>query len=120
MVNITCAVNTLNENILQDFKKKMAASRIHVTDIPQQANSRYVYFRLEWDNDLPRQKAGAKPKKLFFKGKEADCSLIWKFRMEGLSDAEIAAVLDIGESTVRRRRKKHLEDGDFYEGSTII
>ena len=60
------------------------------------------------------------PKKLFLDGKEADCGLIWKMRDEGISDAGIAAIFDISESTVTRRRKKHQADGDFYDGSTII
>lgn len=119
MASVTCAINTNNEIIIQQFKQRMAAARIQADALPA-ADSRYTYFRLEWDDNIQRQKAGAKPKKLFLDGKEADCGLIWKMRDEGISDAGIAAVFDIGESTVTRRRKKHQTDGDFYAGSTII
>lgn len=120
MASVTCAINTNDENLIQKFKKRMSTAKIQVSALTV-ADSRYTYFRLEWNDDnVHRKKAGAKPKKLFIDGKEADCGLIWKMRNGGISDAGIAAVFDIGESTVTRRRKKHQTDGDFYDGSTII
>lgn len=119
MTNITCVLNTNDENIIQQFKNHMSSAKIQAYALTA-TNKMYTYFRLEWDDNIQRQKAGAKPKKLFLYGKEADCGLIWKMRDEGISDAGIAAVFDIGESTVTRRRKKHQTDGDFYAGSTII
>ena len=37
-----------------------------------------------------------------------------------LSDAEIGSLFDISESTVTRRRKKHISNGNFYDGSNIV
>ena len=119
MEGVTCAINTNDENIIQQFKNRMAQARIQVSDLPA-TNKMYAYFRLEWDDNIHRKKAGAKPKKLFIDGKEADCGIVWRLRNEGLSDAGIAEIFDIGESTVTRRRKKHQADGEFYDGSTII
>ncbi len=119
MTNITCAINTNDENLIQKFKKRMLTAKIQVSSLTA-ADSRYTYFMLEWDENIQNQKAGAKPKKLFLDGVEADCGLIWKLRHEGLSDAGIAEIFDIGESTVTRRRKRHEADGDFHDGSTII
>lgn len=119
MAIVTCAINTNDENLIQQFKNRMSSARIQVSAL-KAADSRYTYFRLQWDDNIHRKKAGAKPKKLFLDGKEADCGLIWKMRDEGISDAGIAAIFDISESTVTRRRKKHQADGDFYDGSTII
>jgi hypothetical protein len=119
MAGVTCAINTNDENIVQQFKNRMASAKIQVSALAA-SDSRYTYFRLEWNGELHRNKAGAKPKKLFIDGKEADCGIVWRLRNEGLSDAGIAEIFDIGESTVTRRRKKHQADGEFYDGSTII
>ena len=119
MASVTCAINTNDENIIQQFKNRMVSAKIQVSALAS-ANSRYTYFMLEWNDNIQKQKAGAKPKKLFLEGKEADCGIVWRLRNEGLSDASIAAAFDVSESTVTRHRKKHQTDGDFYDGSTII
>ena len=53
-----------------EIKNRMASAKIQVSALAA-SDSRYTYFRLEWNDELHRNKAGAKPKKLFIDGKEA-------------------------------------------------
>lgn len=124
---ITCAANTTDNLIFQQLTDRIRLSGIAVSNI--KTSSKYIYFDAVWDEDMPKppiqksnhNKAGAKPKKLIYDGKNATCGLVWQLRNEmHLSDAEIGLVLDVSESTIARRRKKHVADGGFVENSTAI
>lgn len=123
---ITCAINTTDNQILKQLTDRMLLSEITVTNIKPAAKC--IYFDAVWDDaDIPaivqkpkHNKAGAKPKKLIYDGKDVTCGLVWQFRHEGLSDAEIGLVLDASESTIARRRKKHLAEGSFCAESAVI
>lgn len=125
---LTCAANTTDNLIFQQLINRIRLSGITVNNI--KTSSKYIYFDAAWDDtEIPtlfKQKsnlnrAGAKPKKLMYEGKEATCGLVWQFRNDGhMSDAEIGLVLNASESTICRRRKKHLADGNFVENSTVI
>lgn len=118
---ITCAVNSNNSAVLQQFIKRLSISGIKAHQ--GQPSEKYTYLQLIWDDaDIPRHKnAGAKPKKLQYEGKTATCAFVYWLRNEKkLSDAEIASLYDVSESTISRRRKKHMENGCFHEDSTAI
>lgn len=125
---VTCAIKSSDGLIVQQFVDRLAAVGIKATD-QTPSGSRYTYFDLHWDDEDTQtasrhratHRAGAKPKKLLYDGKQATCGLVWHLREnEYLSDAAIGLVLDASESTVARRRKKHLADGDFYKDSDVI
>lgn len=46
MAGVTCAINTNDENIVQQFKNRMASAKIQVSALAA-SDSRYTYFRLE-------------------------------------------------------------------------
>lgn len=123
---IACAANTTDNLIFQQLTDRMALSGITIKNVIP--SSKYIYFDAVWDDtdkviiSTSRQnKAGAKPKKLIYDRRDATCGLVWQLRNDGhLSDAEIGLVLDVSESTIARRRKKHMADGSFVENSTAI
>lgn len=122
---ITCAVNTTDHLLMQQFTDRMLLSGITTKNV--KPTSKYIYFDASWDDaNVPgipissHNRAGAKPRKLTYDGGDATCGLVWKLRREGLSDAEIGLILDASESTIARRRKKHLADGSFVEDSTAV
>lgn len=125
---ITCAANTTDNLIFQQLTDRMLSSGIAVNNI--KTSSKYIYFDASWDDTkIPappaiqkptHSRAGAKPKKLTYDDRNVTCGLVWRLRNDGLSDAEIGLVLDVSESTICRRRKKHLSNGSFVEGSTVI
>ena len=45
MAIVTCAINTNDENLIQQFKNRMSSARIQVSAL-KAADSRYTYFRL--------------------------------------------------------------------------
>lgn len=123
---ITCALKSDDPLLVQQFKDRLAAATIKATDLSS-TNSKYTYLNLQWDDSIPAgskhstHRAGAKPKKLLYDGKVVTCGLVWQLREEGhLADAAIGLILDVSESTITRKRKKHLTDGDFRKGSTVI
>lgn len=125
---LTCAVSTNDELLLQQFKARLSPAGIRASDLAS-PNSRYSYLELQWDDaGIPAapenhgcHRAGAKPKKLLLDGRPATCGQVWQLReKDHLSDAAVGSVLDASESTITRRRKKHLADGDFYSGSTVV
>ncbi|MDE6568259.1 MAG: helix-turn-helix domain-containing protein [Lachnospiraceae bacterium] len=60
-------------------------------------------------------------KQIEYKGHSVVCGTIYQLKeVKGFSDYAIATLLNVSESTVWRRRKKHMANGDFYEGSTTI
>ena len=123
---ITCAINTTDEQILQQITDRLLLTGISATNI--KPSSKCIYFDAFWDDAEPTtikkpnsHKVGAKPKKLDYEGEEATCGMVWKLREQGhLSDGEIGMILGASESTIARRRKRHLADGSFGEGSAVV
>lgn len=125
---ITCAVNTTDNLLFQQFIQRMFLSGITVDNIKH--SSKCIYFDVHWDDtDMPahaiqkpdHNKAGAKPKKLTYDGNAVACGFVWHLRNEGhLSDADIGLILGASESTICRRRKRHMANGEFFENSEII
>ena len=60
-------------------------------------------------------------KQIEYKGHSVVCGTIYQLKeVKGFSDYAIATLLNVSESTVWRRRKKHMANGNFYNGSTTI
>lgn len=128
MVHITtCAIKSKDKLTVQQFTERLKSAGIKaINQTPP--DSKYTYLDLSWnDADIQttlRQhntnRAGAKPKKLLYDNKPVTCGLVWQLRDDGMSDAVIGSVLDASESTISRRRKKHMADGDFNKDSDII
>ncbi|MCM1222007.1 MAG: hypothetical protein NC548_46795 [Lachnospiraceae bacterium] len=120
------AADSNDADALGQFNDRLALSGIQTKQL--NTSDRYSYFEAVWDDaDIPAPKsshsknAGAKPKPFIYNGKPVDCGFIYQLRnIKNLSDAEIGLIFDVSESTVARRRKKHLSDGSFYEDSTVL
>lgn len=123
---LTLAVNSNDDILIQKFTDRLLLVGIH----PEQLKSsdKYSYFEITWndsDTGLPlkhnTRNAGAKPKELLYNNSHVTCGLVYQLRSQKhLSDVQIGTILDVSESTICRRRKKHLSDGNFYEGSNTI
>lgn len=121
-------INSNDYDILQQFKEKL--SLVGIETKPLKSSDKYCCFESSWnDSDAQNlhlknsnsRNAGAKPKQLQYNGKPVTCGMVYQFRhTKNLSDAEIASLFDISESTVCRRRKKHISNGDFYSNSSTI
>lgn len=60
-------------------------------------------------------------KQIKYNGNSVTCGTIYQLKVvKGFSDYAISALFNVSESTIWRRRKKHTENGDFYDGSTTI
>lgn len=122
------AVNSDNKNIIQQFENRLSIANIYTKQL--KSSDKYSYFEASWDDaNVPTlhlrnsnsKNAGAKPKQLVHDGKPVSCGFIYTLRhTKNLSDAEIGLIFDVSESTIARRRKRHLSDGSFYENSNII
>lgn len=123
---LTCALNSNNDFITQQFIDRLLLVGIHSTQL--KPSDKYCYLEVAWDDSNTSlsakshniRNAGAKPKILQHNGSPVTCGLVYQLRnQKHLSDAQIGAMLDVSESTICRRRKKHLSNGSFYEGSNI-
>lgn len=121
---ITYAVHVEDGPAMEQFSGRLSSAGVQTRHL--KSSDRYSYFESSWDDaDMPKAhfkgSAGAKPKKLRYKGNPVTCGFIHMLKNEKhLSDAEIGLLFDISESTISRRRKKHLDNGSFYEGSNDI
>ena len=125
---ITYVINSNDMDILQQFTNRLSMVGIQTKQI--KSSDKYIYCESCWsDLDTPNlqsnkhnsRNSGAKPKQLIHNAKPVDCGFIYQLKYsKNLSDAEIASLFGISESTIFRRRKKHLADGNFYEGSETI
>lgn len=79
-----------------------------------------------WDDAVFPQKptlkkkgenVGCPQKEITYNGNPITCSSVYELREKGISDARIAELLDVSESTVTRRRKRHMKEGNFYASS---
>lgn len=128
MHKLVYAVNSIDTDTLQQFSDRLSLCGIQTKQL--KTSDKYSYFEAVWDDaDIPKLhpknsrsgNAGAKPKQFIYNGSPVSCGFIFQLRnVKKLSDAEIGLIFDVSESTVARRRKKHLSDGSFYEGSTIL
>lgn len=123
---LTIAVNSKDDILIQQFTARLLLVGIHSEKL--KPSDKYCYFDITWDDsetDLPLKhnirNAGAKPKELQYHNSPITCGLVYQLRSQKhFSDAQIGAMLDVSESTICRRRKKHISDGSFYEGSNTI
>lgn len=123
---LTFAVNSNDDILIQNFLSRLLLANIQAKIL--KSSDKYSYIDITWndsDINLPlklnSRNAGAKAKILHYNNSPVTCGLIYKLRNEQhLSDAQIAALLNVSESTICRRRKKHFSDGCFYEGSKTI
>lgn len=115
-----------DKDTLQQFQNRLLMVGVQTKHL--KSETRFNYFESTWDDTvIPKlafkgnTNAGAKPKQLIYNGESVTCSTIYQLRnYKHLSDAEIGSLFDISESTITRRRKKHISNGDFYDGSSII
>lgn len=123
---LTCALNSNDTTLIQQFVERLLLIGINLEQL--KSSDKYSYFEATWndsDTNLPlklnARNAGAKPKTLQFNNSPVTCSLVYQLReYKHLSDAKIAEMLDVSESTICRRRKKHSLNGSFHEGSKTI
>ena len=123
---LTCALNSNDDILIQQFTDRLLLVGIHSEKL--KPSDKYCYFEITWDDsdtNLPLKhnirNAGAKPKELQYNNSPATCGLIYQLRShKHFSDAQIGAMLDVSESTICRRRKKHISDGNFYNESNTI
>lgn len=63
----------------------------------------------------------AHTKQIEYKGNPVVCGAIYRLKeAKGFSDYAISTLLNVSESTVWRRRKKHIKNRDYYADSTTI
>lgn len=64
-------------------------------------------------------KISGAPRKKFYTedGETINCGMVHLLKQKGYSDAAVADMLGVSESTVIRRRKEHTERGEFYADS---
>ena len=124
---ITCALNTNDDILIKNFISKLLLANIQAKIL--KSSDKYCYLDVSWDDSnavLSAKKhnirnAGAKPKELQYNNSPVTCGLVYQLRSQKhFSDAQIGAMFDVSESTICRRRKKHISDGCFYEGSKTI
>ena len=63
----------------------------------------------------------AHTKQIEYKGHSVTCGTIYELKVtKGFSDYAISTLFNVSESTIWSRRKKHMANGNFYNGSTTI
>lgn len=126
--SIIYVIKKEDDVFMQEFIERLQCVEIQTRKIND--TEKYTYYESSWDDvDIfkapmkehnPRN-AGAKPKEIRYKDKPVSCGFIYLLRKQNhLSDAEIASLFDISESTISRRRRKHIENGNFYENSKVV
>lgn len=126
--NLIYILQSEDKDIFHQFESRLSLVGIQTRHL--KSSDKYSYFEASWDDaNVPTlhlrnsnsKNAGAKPKQLVHDGKPVSCGFIYTLRhTKNLSDAEIGLIFDVSESTIARRRKRHLSDGSFYENSNII
>lgn len=115
-----------DEDTLQQFQNMLLMVGIQINHL--KFEGKLNYYESIWDDANSSKMAskgnvnsGAKPKQLIYNGEPVSCGTIYQLRnYKHLSDAEIGSLFDISESTVTRRRKKHISNGNFYDGSNTV
>ena len=121
MVHTIVFATNSNEDILQQFQSRLLSAGVQTKHL--QSDSKLYYFESTWDDaDSPAKKNPGPPsKELKYNGESVTCGIIYQLRnKKNLSDSRIGALFGISESTITRRRKKHISAGDFYDGSTTV
>ena len=121
MVHTIIFAANSNEDTLQQFQSKLLSAGVQTKHL--QSDSKLNYFESTWDDeDSPGKKNPGPPfKELKYNGEAVTCGTIYQLRnKKNLSDARIGALFGMSESTITRRRKKHISNGDFYDGSTTV
>lgn len=111
------------QSIVDKFVRRISAAGISTTVIGR--SSKGTMLESRWDDAIvahkislsKRENIGCPPKELTYEGKPVTCSSVFRLRSQGVSDARIAELLDVSESTITRRRKKHTEEGNFHANS---
>ena len=124
---LTCALNSNDDIIIQQFIDRLLLVGMHSNQL--KPSDKYCYLEVSWDDSNAVlsaknhniRNAGAKPKILQHNGSPVTCGLVYQLRnQKHFSDAQIGSLLDVSESTICRRRKKHSLNNSFYEGSETI
>lgn len=125
---IIYAVYPQSEYAVQGFMERLVLAGIQTEEI--KSSGKYSYFESSWnDSYIPKsnmqnknlRNAGAKLKDLKYNGKSLSCGYVylWKYQKH-LSNLKIGQLFGVSESTISRRVKKHLKNGNFYEESKVI
>lgn len=125
---IMYAIYPESEYTVQKFMDRLKIAGIYTNRI--KSSDKYDYFESSWDDkEIPLlsvqkgncRNAGAKLKQLRYNGKAVPCGFVYLAKSQKkLSNAQIGELLGASESTISRRIKRHLEDGDFHEKSKVI
>lgn len=111
------------QSVIDKFVRRISAAGISTTIVGRSGKNTMLESR--WDDAViahkislsKRENIGCPPKELTYEGKPVTCASVYGLRSQGVSDARIAELLDVSESTITRRRKKHLKEGNFYANS---
>ncbi len=125
MCKLLFAVNSRDDSAVQNFVDRIQSAGIQTSQIKY--NESYKCFEATWDSSVPGnattnpRNAGAKLKQLRYNGKAVPCGSVYLAKSQKkLSNAQIGELFGVSESTISRRIKRHLEDGDFHEKSKVI
>ena len=125
MCKLLFAVNSRDGFTIQKFIDRIQIVGIQTKQI--KSSESYVCFEATWDSSVPGnattnpRNAGAKLKQLRYNGKAVPCGSVYLAKSQKkLSNAQIGELFGVSESTISRRIKRHLEDGDFHEKSKVI
>ncbi len=120
-------VNAGDDSVMGEFMDRLLFSGIQTEEINSSGN--YICYQSVWNNSIlsepvkqknPRN-AGAKLKVLNHNGKPVSCGAVFLLKSQKhLSDSAIGELLNASGSTISRRIKRHMENGNFYNNSKTI
>lgn len=121
MVHTLIFAANSNEDTLQQFQNRLSTAGVQTKHL--QSDGKLNYFESSWDDadSMAKKNPGPPSKELKYNGESVTCGIIYQLRnKKNLSDSRIGSLFGISESTITRRRKKHISNGDFYDGSTTV
>lgn len=119
-------INPEDDSAMEQFIDRLQF--LGMQTIKMKSFDKYRCFESTWDDtENPElllknsRNAGAKQKELNYNGKPVPCSSVFLLKYQKkLSNAKIGKLLNVSESTISRRIKKHSSDGNFHENSRTI
>lgn len=123
MIQKLTYITNEERSTIEKYARRISAAGISTTVIGKSGKSTMLESR--WDDAVvthkislsKRENIGCPPKELTYEGKPVTCASVFRLRSQGISDARIAELLDASESTITRRRKKHMKEGNFHANS---
>lgn len=123
MIQTLTYITNADQSIIEKFIKRTSAAGISTTIMNRSGKG--TILEASWDDAViahkislsKKENIGCPPKELTYEGKPVTCASVYSLRNKGISDARIAELLDVSESTITRRRKRHMKEGNFHADS---